>query len=205
LLKALREADKNPIFSRFLILPPELRDRIYKLAIADVSSKDPRRVRPVTPPISRTNRLIRDETLPIFFRGICQTIIVSSVPAGPASFRLQQAEISDKYQNYFDHAMRVGWLQHMRCFQFRLMGQTLGRDGQAKKHWNARYYVQFANNMQTVKTWTGKDEDKEGLLAKIMAGMTATTDGSNAIMTAKEFSAMIAFFLATVDLRCGVE
>jgi hypothetical protein len=203
LMKTLREADKEPSFSRFLDLSAELRNEIYKIAIEDINVKDSSRVRPVTPAISRTNRQIRNETLPLFFRGICQTIVVSSFPVGQFSHRLQQAKFDVKYQDYFNHAIKVGWLQHIRRFQFRLMGETLGRNGQPKKHWDARYYVQFANNTQSVETKTGEEEDKQGLLSKIMAGMATVVDGESTVMTAKEFWSMIAFFLATVDLRCA--
>ena len=203
MIKTLKKADENPSFSRFLDLSAEIRNEIYGLAIADINSEGSRRVRPVTPAISRTNRQIRTETVPLFFRSTCQTIVVSSLSVGRFTHRLQQAEIDDKYKDYFNHARKVGWLQHMRRFQFRLMGQTLGRNGQPKKHWDARYYVQFANNMQIVETSHGEEEDKQGLLPKIMAMMTTVIDGESTVMTAKEFRSMIACFLAAVDSRCA--
>lgn len=198
----LRKADRKARFSRFVDLPAELRNRIYEFALVDVFDyNEGRRVRPPTPAISFVNHQLRDETLPLFFRGICQNIIVCGPRTGPRRLR---NELCKEYNHYFKYAKRVGWLQHMRYFHFRLEGYALDFDGRPKE-WNARYYVDFSPNMESVETWSevkGK-EDREGRLSKIQHGIAKIVDGGNTTMTAKHFDAMIKFFLTTTNLRCA--
>ncbi|GAB7335161.1 hypothetical protein MBLNU13_g06993t1 [Cladosporium sp. NU13] len=209
--ETLRKADKNPSFYCFLDLPPELRNEIYKHAIADLDPKRKPRLRPASPDICRVNRQTRSESLPLFLHSIDQTIIVSWVPTGPAPYGRQKAVLSDKYHTYFRNARKLGWLQHMRRFHFRIMqrNQSRGSNGHAKIDPNARYLVKFANMMEDVKTWRLVQKDKNGcspkikddFLPKITAVMASTNNGEDTTMTAEKFNAMIAIFLDTVDLQ----
>lgn len=64
LLEVLEEADQNPEFERFMDLPPELRARIYEYYF--LSLKEPL-LAPTQPPLTLTNRMIRQESLPLFY------------------------------------------------------------------------------------------------------------------------------------------
>lgn len=215
MVATLEKSDKNPKFHRFLGLSPELRNNIYEFAIADLNSDKNKkgRVRPETPAISRTNRQLRMESMPLFFHNTCQTIIVSAgssrtVPLPQRrTTRIPSGEVTDEYRNYFSYAERAGWLQHMRHFQWRIMGQTLNRDGGVIKRWNERYFVDFSSAMQTVTTSNGevsndhKDKDKDGRLERVQNGMAEITDNESTSMTALDFYSMMAFFMDSVVRR----
>jgi hypothetical protein len=65
LAKALRLADQNPSFHRFLELPSELRTSIYTFYCA--SFADEPLTLPTYPPLARTNRQLLEEVLPVFY------------------------------------------------------------------------------------------------------------------------------------------
>lgn len=198
MVAALKKADKTPQFRRFLDLPAEVRNSIYDLYFEDTYNK--MRVRPLTPSISRVNSQIRKETLPLFFRGICMTIIVSAAPTKPAPQRRYHGDhptsVSDATKNYFAHATKTGWTQHMRHFQWRIQGCSFSSKSGFEKRWNERYFVKFSNNMHTVKTRSG-DEDRKGRLELVQAGMEQIADSEEMTMTKDDFYNMMAFFLAT--------
>lgn len=200
MIDTVRKADKNPKFSRFLDLPAELRNEIYKLAIADLDPKRLPRVRPASPKICRVSKQIRSESLPLFLHSIEQNIIVSWVPVEPKSLRLQKAVLCDEYHTYFKNAGKLGWLQHMRRFHFRVMEHP-DRNRKTKMDPNARYYVKFADTMQTVDAWVEKGENKEGFLGEIQAVMATTIGGRSTAMSEKQFNLMVAIFLDAVDLQ----
>jgi hypothetical protein len=212
LIDTIRKADKNPKFFRFTELPAELRNNIYKLAIADVvAEKTKFRVRPESPNICRVNKQTRTESLPLFLRSIHQTIIVTVVPVGPGTHPLRRAVICDEYYAWFKEVDKFGWLQHMRSFHFRVKDHTPRHNGKSKIDENARYSVKFAKTMENVKTWRREKKDKNGrlqrakddLLPKIKAGMATTRLPGNSTMTTREFDSMIKIFLETVDLHCA--
>lgn len=198
MVAALKKADKKPRFERFLELPAEVRNAIYGLALQDGQKKA--RVRPHTPAIGRVNRQIRSETLPLFFRGICMTIVVTAAPTKPIPQRRypgdHPTEVSDDFKKYFAHATKMGWTQHMRHFQWRIQGASFSssRDG-FEKLWSERYFVKFSNNMQTVKS-RSVDQGRKGRLSLIQAGMEEITDTEDTTMTKDNFYSMMAFFLA---------
>lgn len=204
-----RKADENPEFSRFSDLPAELRNDIYKLAIADLNPKGLPLVRPASPNICRVSKQTRSESLPLFLHSIEQNIIVSWVPAGTKSRRFQKAVLCDEYYTYFENACKLNWLQHMRRFHFRIMErkQNPGIYSRTQIDPNARYNVTFANRMENVKTWRRVDKDKHGrvlkiedhFLPKIKAGMASTINGRDATMKGKKFNAMIGTFLDAVN------
>lgn len=199
LIDILSKADQKSSLSRFLELPPELRNEIYKHAIMDIiTEKTDLRVRPASPAICRINKQTRSESLPLFFHSIDQNIIVSLVAVGP--HRIQRAMICDEYYDYFAKARKLGWLQHMRRFHFRLSEHAPGRNGQTKKDKKARYHVKFASNMQNVKTSPHEKSVRDGLLPKLEAGIATTTEGGKTTMTGKKFNSMITVFLQTVNL-----
>ena len=200
LIDTLRKADKNPKFSRFTDLPAELRNGIYKLVIADLNPKGLPLVRPPSPKICRVSKQIRSESLPLFLHSIEQNIIVSWVPVGTKSHRRQKAVLCKKYHSYFENARKLGWLQHMRRFHFRVMKHR-EHSRRTRLDPNARYCVKFADTMQTVDAWIEKGKDKEGFLGKIQSGMATTIGGGNTAMSEKKFKLMIAILLDTVDLH----
>jgi hypothetical protein len=214
LVAILEKADKHPEFTCFMELSPELRDMVYKFAIQDDNPKNIARVCPKTPAICRLNHQIRDETLPIFFRATRQNIIVSAKPGRSRplpqgrSARTQTAETDRKFQEYFIHAEKEGWLQHMRHFQWRLMGRTLSRNGNVngnfEKHWYDRYFVDFSNNMQTVVTRMKQEDmekDTDNRLEGVQAKMAVITGGESRKMTLSVFYSMFAAFEVSVVER----
>ena len=64
LIQVLDEADQNPLFTKFLRLPPEIRNRIYNIHFADFTQ--PLNT-PVQPPLTLTCSQIRAETLQMFY------------------------------------------------------------------------------------------------------------------------------------------
>lgn len=65
LVEVLKADDDRKVFSKFLDLPPELRERVYGFYIANF----PRVLTyPTQPPLARTCRLMRKEVLPVFYR-----------------------------------------------------------------------------------------------------------------------------------------
>jgi hypothetical protein len=208
LIAILEEADKEPEFHRFMELSPELRDMVYNFSFQNNNPKDLPRVRPKTPAICRLNHETRDETLPIFFRTTCLSIVVSAKPSRSKpmpqgrSTRTQTAEIDEKFQGFFIHAEKKGWLQHMRHFQWRLMGKTFNGNGNdiIGKDWNDRFFVDFSNNMQTVATWR-KEKDRESRLEGVQAKMASITNSESANMTPSAFNSMMAIFMDSVVKR----
>lgn len=63
LVKALEQADDDSRFGKFMALPPELRNRIYVLHLRELEV--PRKFR--QPPLCRTSRALRQETLSLFY------------------------------------------------------------------------------------------------------------------------------------------
>lgn len=64
-VKILEAADENQSFPRFTELPPELRERIYKLYLAEMPEV---LLFPAQPPLTRTCKLLRHEALPLFYQ-----------------------------------------------------------------------------------------------------------------------------------------
>lgn len=94
LVRLLLIADMNPTFTRFIDLPPQLRVRIYELYMADFTTKSLRH--PIDPPLTRTNRLLRSEALPIFYQQ-CTFCIEIEIDAEPHPRRqLLQVQRSSK-------------------------------------------------------------------------------------------------------------
>jgi hypothetical protein len=213
LVDTLKKADDNPEFSRFSELPAELRNKVYKLAVADLNPKGLPLVRPASPNICRVSKQTRSESLPLFLHIIDQNIIVSWVLAGTRSRPRQKAVLCNEYYTYFENARKRGWLQHMRSFQFRIMErpQTPGGSGKTRIDSNARYNVKFANMMENVKTWRRAEKDVRGrllkiedkLLPRLTAGMASTINGRVATMTGRKFNAMIGTFLDAVNSHCA--
>jgi hypothetical protein len=213
LVDALKKADKNLEFSRFSELPAELRNEVYKLAIADLNPKRLPRVRPASPNICRLSKQTRSESLPLFLNSISQNIIVSWAAVGTKSRPRQKAVLSREYHAYFENAGKRGWLQHMRRFHFRIMQrpQTPGGSSTTRIDPNARYNVKYANTMESVKTWRRAEKDKNGrileiedeFLPKLTARMASTTNGRVATMSGRKFNTMFRTFLDAVNAYCA--
>lgn len=67
LVQLLDRADQEPQFNDFLLLPAELRNRIYAMHFAEF---DQPLSTPSQPPLTLTNRQVRSETLPMFYNSI---------------------------------------------------------------------------------------------------------------------------------------
>jgi hypothetical protein len=118
----LETADKNSRFPQFLKLAPELRNMVYLYAM-----DDKRRVRPAPPPISRTCRLIRAESLPVFFKNVRMTVHATrgwpDLPAPKDAVVICDCHgwtiyITKAYSDYFNYATKQGWTKHMRRFRW---------------------------------------------------------------------------------------
>ncbi|PPJ51341.1 hypothetical protein CBER1_08616 [Cercospora berteroae] len=83
LVTALETADANPSFDHFLDLPPELRVLIYGFYM---SSFDSTLQSPTQPPLTKVSRLIRQESLPIFYNtctfGLALVVQHKNLPLG---------------------------------------------------------------------------------------------------------------------------
>lgn len=202
---ALKNADKHPRFSRFLDLAPELRNRIYEFAIEDLNPTKQSRVSPMTPAISRVNRQLRMETLPLFFRETCFTIVIWHPFA--MSSRRESPEISAKARSYFYHAETAGWLSHMRYFRWLLGGEALNRTTGSTQLWHKRFDVEFPSDMQTVETVetsTGKKQDNASHLEAVQTMMAVVNGNNSMTMTDEIFEAMSEIIMAYVEERCSV-
>lgn len=68
-------SDSKPTFSRFLDLPPEIRERIYELRylddirLLDIPSYNISEIK--EPSLTRVSKLVRKEALPIFYSTYC--------------------------------------------------------------------------------------------------------------------------------------
>ena len=77
-MNTLEQADEGTTFHHFLDLPAELRSHVY----AHYFSSLPRLEQPVQPPISRVSRLVRQESLPIFY-STCTFVLNMCEPRYP--------------------------------------------------------------------------------------------------------------------------
>lgn len=77
LISLLLKADMNPTFAQLNNLPPELRTRIYEFYLIDFTAKSIQH--PIDPPLTRTNRLLRSEALPIFYQQCSFRIEISGL------------------------------------------------------------------------------------------------------------------------------
>lgn len=83
LINLLRAADASPTFDKPTHLPAELRTRIYELYMEPFSNIP--LVAPTEPPLTRASRLLRTESLPVFY-GQCSfqfTYVSGPGDAGP--------------------------------------------------------------------------------------------------------------------------
>ena len=109
LVSLLLKADMNPTFNRFSDLPPELRVRIYNLYMADFSISSFQH--PVDPPLTRTNRLIRSESLPIFYQRCTFRLAIS----GQARYTLRVIPSSRKFLRTLS-ALKLRHIRHLEIF-----------------------------------------------------------------------------------------
>ena len=93
LIQTLEEPDEHKVFRRLMDLPPELRLLIYTLYFKSLPDLE----EPTQPPISRVCRLVRQESLPLFF-STCTFIISTINWRGRGLHRLKFFdEISDNH------------------------------------------------------------------------------------------------------------
>lgn len=152
MIARLERDDQTSTFPRFLKLSTELREMIYLFAMDGKA-----RTRPAPPPISRTNRQIRSESLPIFFQNVAINIHVSrgaprrsSHQEGNMVFhgKNEPMQISKDYVEYFDYAFDKGWLQHMRHFQWYISCHESIVPGGFRRDRTEKYQLMFSKNME---------------------------------------------------------
>ena len=102
LITELEAEDDEGVFDRFTALPPELRVRIYRLYFKSFNALHA----PEQPPITRVSRLLRGESLPIFYQS-CHFRIVIMAGTKPS--------LSADSQKFFDaipakHLKQTQWL-----------------------------------------------------------------------------------------------
>lgn len=201
MIASLRKADKDPSFDHFTSLPAELRNQIYGLILAD----DKPRVRPVSPAISRVSSELRKETLPIFFRNTTQTIVVTTVPLKKDmpqqrhNNNIKLGEIVKAYGRYFDHAAKMGWIQHMRRFQFRVERHSFDRKTRVSKHWHERHFVKFARNMSYAQTWVREKKEGDDGEERVRAAMAGIASRPRAHMGKRDLKSMLSYFVTSAN------
>lgn len=204
MIASLRKADKDPSFDHFTSLPAELRNQIYGLTLAD----DKPRVRPVSPAISRVSSQLRKETLPIFLRDTTQTIVVNTVPLKKSMPQLRQnnnnnniklGELPKEYGRYFDHAAEMGWIQHMRRFQFRVERHSFDRKTRVSKHWHERHFVKFARNMSSAQTWVREKKEGDDVEERVRAAMAGIASRPRAHMGQRDLKSMLSYFVTSAN------
>lgn len=92
-IKALMAADANAHFDRFHQLPPELRTRIYGMHFAEICPPERTLSEPSQPPITRANRLLRAEALPLFYATARLTIAFTRRQSSFVRFGLSDTTI----------------------------------------------------------------------------------------------------------------
>ena len=83
-MEILEEADENMGFERLLDLPPELRVLIYGFYFDSL----PKLREPVQPPLSQVSRLLRQESLPVFYSTCTFKLsdLFNPIPANKGNF-----------------------------------------------------------------------------------------------------------------------
>lgn len=195
----LRKKDKEARFDRFRELPPEIRNQIYKLNLQDEKV----RVRPATPAISRVNKQLRAESLPIFFRNTVQSIVLyeelkTSTPQQASTGEFRKV-VNIKTKEYFKHAARQGWLKDMRLFSLRMTRSSLDRNTGRLRSWDERFYVKFSPKMQRMGVWTKQDDQtSKDRLPQIRPRMGKIHKTKREILTRKDFNRMMAIFIKEI-------
>jgi hypothetical protein len=114
---------------------------------------------------------------------------------------IQLPGTSKQFRNFFKHAEKFGWLQHMRQPQFHLQGKTLKARGDLGRDWHEQYFIKSSNDMQTVGTWN-KEVDKEGHFKRVQTAMSKIDYGESKNMKPETFHAVLLFFMDSVEKCC---
>lgn len=96
LIQLLEKADDDQTFVRFMDLPPELRVHIYELSFKSFGRLD----YPAQPPITQVSRLLREESLPVFYK-TCTFMI--TVPNPNLAGRSGNLSLSSSTRAFLDH------------------------------------------------------------------------------------------------------
>ena len=111
-MEILEKADENFRFEKLLDLPAELRVVIYGFYFESLPQLD----EPTQPPLAKVSRLIRQESLPIFF-GTCTFILSNALLIGsfqnPILVSIDRRRRRVTKGDFFG-AMDAGYLQTMR-------------------------------------------------------------------------------------------
>ncbi|KAK4496628.1 hypothetical protein PRZ48_012608 [Zasmidium cellare] len=97
LIHILQRADDNPRFERFSHLAPELRNRIYEYYLGSLAQPI---YAPSQPPLTLTSRLLRQETLPMFYS--TSIFVLSFINTSDSNFRLR---IPDQLQLFIHNTL----------------------------------------------------------------------------------------------------
>jgi hypothetical protein len=170
----LEMADKKSRFPRFLELAPELRCMVYMYAMDDKP-----RVRPAPPPISRTCQLIRAESLPIFFKHVTVSVVVTRQSQEEPSHggdavifrgKGRSMHMAKKYFDYFKYATKMGWVRHMRRFRWNVASRMSVVPGGIRRELNEKYFVAYSKNLTSGQI-TGTKQVPQGRLAPDAKGI----------------------------------
>lgn len=116
-VNALRAADAAPAFALFTRLPAELRMRVYELYMEEFAHLELRT--PVEPPLTRASRLLRTESLSIFYSMSTFRINVTR-----SSFSRQCLEIVPRDKDYLK-TLTGSKIGAMRAVSLDIDGYTL--------------------------------------------------------------------------------
>lgn len=139
----IEEADDESTFAYFADLPSELRVRIYTLHFGELPTLE----QPAQPPITKTSKLLRQESLPLFY-STCTFILHAEKAAADEKYEYNDLSYTRKYGkikgDFFvntpetlllkvRHLKVSGWLTSMRNLSpkkdFRIALFDFGRNG----------------------------------------------------------------------------
>lgn len=116
IIAQLERTDENPVFDRFMDLPPEMRELIFSKHFESLTCQGI----PFPPPATRINKQLRQESLPVFFKAMPCKLVFGFVHIGTGS----RALCTVFQRRYFAHGPvdRI-WKLHLEA---RMDQQTRG-------------------------------------------------------------------------------
>jgi hypothetical protein len=121
-MEKLAFADANETFQRFSELPPELRVRIYEFYFNSFGVLN----QPAEPPIGRVSRLLRTETLPVFY-DVCEFRMDLTETQDGLESKSFFYNISPEYLGWIRKLVLIGNVYHRGCNMRMEWGIELGR------------------------------------------------------------------------------
>jgi hypothetical protein len=197
----LELADKNSRFPRFLELAPELRGMVYLFAMDGKA-----RTRPAPPPVSRTSRLVRRESLPVFFKNVTMNIHVFCGPQDESPHQQDNMVVRSKdrsmqmtkdYFDYFNYAIEKGWVEHMRRFQWYVGSHVNILPGALKRECIQKYQLVLSKNVQHGQLTS--EHKKNGRVEVRDHGVVETISKKEITMADARFNFLVKWFLGVYE------